>query len=270
MIEAQARHGVVEWPKAVVAWAEHAKGQIARATMTRYLQSLALCEPLIGGRMVGEIDGSIIRGLVAARRHLVGIATVRRDLTAVSRVLAYAQAAGWREGDPALDDIRLLRERRDPIVLPDEESIQAVFGACSPALRNLAVAAGLTGARQAELTALKWSQFNAEAGTLEILKGKGNRRRVVKLSPAALEHISGLARKGELISPCADGPGSRSRQRSLRRWKKRRRASPSASMTFAICTPARRCGAGTDLSRIAALRTYERQDDRDIPCPLDP
>ena len=78
------------------------------------------------------------------------------------------QAAGWREGNPALDAIRLLRERRDPIVLPDEESIQAVFGECSPALRSLTVAARLTGARQAELTALKWSQFNAEAGTLEI------------------------------------------------------------------------------------------------------
>ena len=82
-----------------------------------------------------------------------------------------------------------------------------MFGECSPALRSLAVAARLTGARQAELTALKWSQFKrAEAGTLEILKGKGNRRRVVKLSPAAREHISGLERKGELIFPSADGP----------------------------------------------------------------
>jgi integrase/recombinase XerD len=156
--------------------------------------------------MVSEIDGPIIRGLVAARRRVVGIATVRRDLTAVSRVLAYAQSVGLREGNSALDAIRTLRERRDPIVLPDEDSIQAVFGACSPALRNLAVAARLTGARQAELTALKWSQFNETAGTLEILKGKGNRRRVIALSPAASEHIASLDRRGELIFPSADGP----------------------------------------------------------------
>lgn len=123
VIEAQARHGAVEWPKAVITWAEHMRGQIAPATFTRYLQSLKLCEQYLLGRMVGEIDGAIIRGLVAARRRIVGIATVRRDLTAVSRVLAYAQAAGWREGNPALDAIRLLRERRDPIVLPDEGSI---------------------------------------------------------------------------------------------------------------------------------------------------
>jgi integrase/recombinase XerD len=73
VIEAQARHGAVEWPKAVVAWAEHAKGQIAKATMTRYLQSLALCEPHIGGQMVGDIDSSVIRGLVAARRRGSGL-----------------------------------------------------------------------------------------------------------------------------------------------------------------------------------------------------
>jgi integrase/recombinase XerD len=64
----------------------------------------------------------------------------------------------------------------------------------------------LTGARQAELTALKWSQFNEAAGTLEIIKGKGNRRRVIALSPAALDHIAGLDRSGELIFPSADGP----------------------------------------------------------------
>jgi integrase/recombinase XerD len=205
-IEAQARHGAVDWRKAVVAWAEHQKGQIAAATLTRYLQSLSLCEPHLNDRMVGEIDGAIVRALVAARRRVVGIATVRRDLTAVSRVLAYAQSVGWREGNPALDAIRLLRERRDPITLPDEDSIQAVLDKCSPHLRNLVIAARLTGARQAELTALKWSQFNEAAGTLEILKGKGNRRRVIKLSDAALAHIAGLDRSGDLIFPSADGP----------------------------------------------------------------
>ena len=121
VIQAQARHGAVDWAKAVVAWAEHMQGQIATATRQRYLQSLALCEPHLTGRAVGEIDGPTVRGLIAARRRVVGIATVRRDLTAVSRVLAYAQSVGWREGNPALDAIRTLRERRDPIALPDED-----------------------------------------------------------------------------------------------------------------------------------------------------
>jgi integrase/recombinase XerD len=204
-IEAQARHGAVEWAKAVVEWAIDAKGQIAPATMTRYLQSLKLCESHLSSHMIAGIDGAVIRKLVSARRREVEIATVRRDLTAVSRVLAFAQAAGWREGNPALDAIRLLRERRDPITLPGEDSIQAVFAECSPHLRSLAIAARLTGARQSELTALKWSKFNAVAGTLEII-GKGNKMRTIKLSDAALDHINGLERNGELIFPSADGP----------------------------------------------------------------
>ena len=99
-------------------------------------------------------------------------------------MLSYAQSVGLREGNPALDAIRTLRERRDPIVLPDEDRSSCLWR-CSHALRNLAVAARLTGARRAELTALKWSQFNETAGTLEIIKGKGNRRRVIALSPAS-------------------------------------------------------------------------------------
>ena len=205
IIQAQARHGAVDWAKAVVDWAEHTRGQIAPATMARYLQSLKLCEPHLIPHMVGAIDGAVIRGLVAARRRVVSIATVRRDLTAISQVLAYAQSVGWRGGNPALDAIRLLRERRDPIVLPDEGSIQDVFAKCSPAMRSLAIAARLTGARQAELTALKWTQFNEAAGTLEILKGKGNRRRVITLSKAAREHIASLPRLNECILPSSDG-----------------------------------------------------------------
>ena len=242
VIQAQARHGAVDWAKAVVAWAEHTRGQIATTTYQRYWQSLGWCEPYLLGRMVGEIDGAIIRGLVEARRRVVSIASVRRDLTAVSRVLAYAQSAGWREGNPALDHIRLLRERRDPIVLPDEDFIQAVFAKCSPHLRNLAVAARLTGARQAELTALKWSQFNKTAGTLEIIKGKGNKRRVVTLSPAACEHVSGLPRKSETIFPSSEGQWVAPSQAFAKAVKQ---AAPRVRFRFhdlRHVTPSRRCG----------------------------
>jgi integrase/recombinase XerD len=204
-IRAQARHGAVDWQKAVVAWGEHAEGQIAERTRKRYLQSLNTCEPHLVGRMVAAIDGDVIRALVKARRRVASIATVRRDLTAISRVLTHAQSEGWREGNPALDAFRTLRERRDPIVLPDDASIQAVFAKCSPGLRKLAIAARLTGARQAELTALKWPQFNETAGTLEIIKGKGNRRRVVTLSLAAREHFASLLRSSEWILPSSEG-----------------------------------------------------------------
>jgi integrase/recombinase XerD len=204
-IEAQARHGAVSWHEALVEWARHVEGQIALATRNRYLLSLKQCDEHLVGHMVGAIDGAVVRALIAARRREVSIATVRRDLTAVSRVLAYAQAAGWREGNPALDLMRTLRERRDPMVLPDEGSIQAVFSKCSPHLRALAIAARLTGCRQAELVNAKWTAFDVDAGTLEVI-GKGNKRRTIKLSPAALEHFAGQNGKtNAAIFPSAEG-----------------------------------------------------------------
>ncbi len=261
VIKAQARHGAIGWTHAVVTWAEHMKGQIASSTYQRYWQSLTLCEPYLIDRMVGSIDGETIRGIVAVRRRAVGVATVRRDLTAISRVLAYAQSVGWREGNPALDAIRLLRERRDPIVLPDEGSIQAVFAKCSPALRNLAVAARLTGARQAELTALKWPQLNETAGTIEILKGKGNRRRVIALSPAALDHIARLPRTSDLIFPSADGPWV---SVSPAFAKTVRRGAPRVAFRFHDLRHLYAVEAlqrYEHLSSVAALGAHKRQDD---------
>jgi hypothetical protein len=75
-IRPQARHGTVDWQKAVVAWAEHAEGQIAPRTFKRYLQSLNTCGPYLVGRVVGAVDGEVIRSLVKARRRVASIATL--------------------------------------------------------------------------------------------------------------------------------------------------------------------------------------------------
>jgi integrase/recombinase XerD len=145
------------------------------------------------------------RHRLIARSRLGAPSTPRLlKLTVPSQVLSYAQSVGWREGNPALDAARTLRERRDPIVLPDEGSIQAVFATCSPHLRALAIAARLTGCRQAELVGAKWTAFDEGAGTLEVI-GKGNKRRTISLSPAARGHFAGQNRNTSAIFPSAEG-----------------------------------------------------------------
>jgi integrase/recombinase XerD len=123
---------------------------------------------------------------------------VRRDMTAISAVLTYSEAMGWSEGNATLSKRRLLRERRDPILLPTEESYAAVIAASSPEMAALIIAARLTGCRQNELVTAKWTRFDAAAKTLEVI-GKGNKRRTLKLSQAAADHIGGLARNSGLI-----------------------------------------------------------------------
>jgi integrase/recombinase XerD len=182
----------VTWHDACVAWAEHIAGQIAASTAKRYAVSLEQCDSVLGSYDVAAIDGAAINALITARRSTGATpATVRRDLTAISRVLEYAEAQDWREGNPTLSKRRLLKERRDPITLPDHADVEQMIAVCSPRFGALVRAAWLTGCRQDELVRLKWRSIKSR--TAEII-GKGNKRRVIDLSDAALAHIGAQPR----------------------------------------------------------------------------
>ena len=192
-ITAAAYHGEVQhtWEEAVTEWAQHALGQLGRTTSKRYGVSLHQCAPFLKGLDISQIDGKTIQHLINQRRNVdkATPATVRRDLTAISRVLEYAEALGWREGNPTLSKRRLLKERRDPIILPELSHIEAMRTNSSPRFGGLIYAAFLTGCRQDELVNLTWKQFNAKTGTLEVI-GKGNKRRTIQLSDAATAHVA--------------------------------------------------------------------------------
>lgn len=191
-IKADVWHGEVQvsWGDAVLAWANHAAGQIAPKTAKRYGVSLLQCVPYMEGKTVREIDGKTISALMVGRKKAgASAATIRRDLTAISRVLEYAEAREWREGNPTLSKRKILKERRDPIELPTEEAIAAILAASSARFAAMIVAARLTGCRQDELVNVTWSQFNPRAKTLDVI-GKGNKRRTIELSDAATAQIS--------------------------------------------------------------------------------
>jgi integrase/recombinase XerD len=195
----------VAWKEAVIAWLQHSEDQLSPSTRKRYAVSIAQVTPHLETLSVREVDGRAIARVMQARRQAgATAATVRRDMTAISSVLTYSEVMSWSEGNPTLSKRRLLRERRDPILLPTEESYAAVLDASSPEFRAFIIAARLTGCRQNELVTVKWSKFGAEAKTLEVI-GKGNKRRTLKLSQAAADHIAGMARRRALIFSRADG-----------------------------------------------------------------
>jgi integrase/recombinase XerD len=195
-INAAAHHGQVKrsWREAVIAWVEHEAGNIAQTTARRYDVSFGQCESYLADLDIAAIDGKAIAALIQGRRAAgASNATIRRDLTAVSRVLTFAEGMDWREGNPTLSKRRTVKERRDPIALPDHADIERVIAAASPRFGAFVRAAWLTGCRQDELVRTTWRQFNARAETLEVI-GKGNKLRTIKLSAQATAHLAAQPR----------------------------------------------------------------------------
>ena len=180
----------VTWGMAVSAWVDHAIGQIGPKTLLRYDVSLKQCEPFLVSKTVREIGNKTLYSLIDARKRAgAGAATIRRDLTAISRVLEYAESRQWREGNPTLSVRRTIKERRDPIALPEAPEVERIIESSSVRFGALVRAALLTGCRQHELVTAKWRGFNPRAGTLEVI-GKGNKLRTIELSDKATAHIT--------------------------------------------------------------------------------
>lgn len=183
----------VTWEAAVAAWADEIAAQVSPRTSSRYATSLEQVRPAFSGKPVRAIGRTEIDHYIAARKKGgVSIATIRRDLTAVASVLAYAEDREWREGNPARDRAAKLTERRDPISLPDSASVAFVLARCSPDEAAVIRAARLSGARLDELRQLNRGDFNAADRSLHIGRGKGNKRRVVALCQEAVDLFASL------------------------------------------------------------------------------
>lgn len=168
----------------VLNWAKHhISHHVAESTAIRYAVSLKQLEPWLGGKYLDEVNRRLVADIVDGRRLTgAGTATIRRDLTALSSVLEYAIERDWREeGDnPALSRLKRLRERRDPIVLPEPADIEAVIRRAPDALGAMVRSAWLTGCRLDELGSAERKKLDHSLRQLTVL-GKGNKIRVVDL-----------------------------------------------------------------------------------------
>jgi integrase len=187
----EARH---TWPAAVLKYGtEVLPDSVKAGTAKRYKVSLRVLLPLLRELYVDQIDKKQVGKVVSERKRQGATnATIKRDLTAMSRVLSACCAWGWREDNPARDyDRSMVREKRDPITLPSETDIDAVIARCPGNLARLARFAQFTGMRQEEIGSLERGQIRRQAKIADLTKTKTNRPRSVPLDERALRTIDG-------------------------------------------------------------------------------
>lgn len=163
-------------------WSGWIVKQVGPKTAERYACSLGQLAPWLDGKDLIEIDAKLIATIIAERGQQVSNATLKRDLGALSSVLNYTIDQGYRDDNPVLPRLRRIKERRDPIVLPQTKSVTLAIRRAPGMIGELIRAAMATGCRQSELRLAREGQYDAKLGQLTVI-GKGNKLRVIDLSP---------------------------------------------------------------------------------------
>lgn len=183
------------WEAAVVHYVNGDMASIAESTAKRYKVSFRQVGPLLRKYHLDEIGPRQIAELIAARRKAGATnATINRDLTAISRVLAAGLGKGAAEHNAARDyDRSQNRERRDPIELPTSDEIaSAARKAPFPGWSEIIRFAAHTGMRQAEILTLEWRSVDLARKAITLFRTKGRRLRVVPLSGPLLDDAADL------------------------------------------------------------------------------
>jgi integrase/recombinase XerD len=167
-------------------WENHLDNRMVGAnTRKRYAVSIGRMFDQLEGKPLEQIKGRLIADIVRSRRaEGVSNATIKRDLVALSSIVNCAVAEGWLEANPVLAQLKGIRERRDPIVLPKRDHIALVLERAPGMIKDMIEAAARTGAREAELLNARRSQIDHERRQ-KTLYGKGNKRRTISLDPIA-------------------------------------------------------------------------------------
>lgn len=151
------------------------------AVMRRYLSSIRQIIEGLGDISVGAISASIITDYCSQRSAGATNATIRRDLTALSRLLACCVAWGWIASNPArFYDRSLLRERREPRRPPAPADIEAVVAAAPAPMRAIIRLLDQTGMRANEAVTLAADDVEWKERQINLLRTKTSRPRTIR------------------------------------------------------------------------------------------
>lgn len=166
---------------AVVRWADEVLATgYRKQTARRYLTSVVALDDVFGALTLAEIDNARIAKFISGRSGLVSNATIRRDLTALSKLLSACVAWGWCESNPArVYDRSIIRESRPPIRPPADADVAAVIAAAPRVLGQLAALLEATGMRAEEASQLERGNIDWQGQRIILTATKANRPRIL-------------------------------------------------------------------------------------------
>lgn len=198
------------WEEAVVKWAtEVLPHSVKPSVARRYKTSIIPLTQTFQKMPVAKINSAAIADYVSSRSGFVKNATIRRDLTALSRLLAACQSWGWIDSNPAhlYDRSVVLRERREPIEPPHPDDFEFALQHVPPTMAPILRLLDQTGMRQAEAVSLSGRAIDWKRHTITLIHTKTSRPRVIDWETpggnAALI-LNGLPMSGALF-PSSDG-----------------------------------------------------------------
>lgn len=146
----------------------------------RYLVSIGQLERTFGVLRIDQITSRQIAEYISLRSGEASNATVRRDLTALSRLLSACAAWGWRHDNPArTHDRSIIRERREPITPPTSEMVEKLIAASPPGMAAALRLLDQTGMRETEAAMLEASDIDWPGRQIRLVRTKTNRPRTL-------------------------------------------------------------------------------------------
>lgn len=210
------KRAVVDWNAAIASPGDRARASLKSSVALRYKVSLRQVRPVLDALYQDEIALKTMAEIVKHRRAAgASNATIRRDLTAVSSVLDFCCAQGWRDDNPARNyNRKVIKEQRDPIVLPAAADIDGVVSVAPGNFARLIRLAQFTGMRQEEIGGLELPQLRA--GAADLTHTKTSRPRSVPLDGRAEAVLAGVVRHLHSKAVFWHGDGARYRNISSR------------------------------------------------------
>lgn len=216
--------GAALWQDAVLAYTTGVldAGGVKDGTAKRYRVSLRQLHGFFAGKPLPLISPSTVSDYVAVRQaEGASNATIRRDLTTLSRVLAFARTKKLVNTNAAADfDRSFVAEKQAVIEAPDDADVAAAVAALEAAGANdmAALIRFLrgNGMRAGEALSARWQ--HVRDGTLTILQTKNSRPRTIELDHATVPPRSGT---GRLFPTLPDNSGD-----LASRWQWLRRGLP--------------------------------------------